>query len=185
MTKADPDNDLLPGLREGEESALGHLMDRHLKTVTAIGYYMLDDASLAEDVAQTTFLKLWQQAPKWESGQATILTWMRRVATNDCLDRLRKKGPIYSDHVPDQADTTKTALEELEKSDTIDAVRRALSSLPDTQRAAITLSYYQHLSQKEGAAILGQSVKAYESLLSRARKNLRAALSPWVERETI
>jgi len=177
MAKTDPDMDLLPGLREGDETALARLMDRHLKTVTAIGYYMLGDASLAEDVAQTTFLKLWQTAPKWEAGRATLLTWMRRVATNDCLDRLRKKGPIYLDHVPDRADDTETALEELEKNDMIAAVRHALASLPDTQKAAITLSYYQQVSQKEGAAILDQSVKAYESLLSRARKNLKATLS--------
>lgn len=177
MVKPDPDNDLLPGLRDGDEAALARLMDRHLKTVTAIGYYMLGDAALAEDVAQTTFLKLWQNAPGWEPGKATLLTWMRRVATNDCLDRLRKKGPIYSDHVPDQADDKDTAFEELEKRDTIDAVRRALDGLPDTQRAAITLSYYQQLSQKDGAEILNQSVKAYESLLSRARKNLKTALS--------
>lgn len=185
MSKPDPDNDLLPGLRDGDETALARLMDRHLKTVTAIGYYMLGDASLAEDVAQSTFLKLWQSAPKWKPGKATLLTWMRRVATNDCLDRLRKKGPIYSDHVPDAADDQQTALEALEENDTVKAVRLALASLPDTQRAAITLSYYQQLSQKDGAEILGQSVKAYESLLSRARINLKAALSPLVERESI
>lgn len=185
MVKTDPDNDLLPGLRDGDEAALARLMDRHLKTVTAIGYYMLGDASLAEDVSQNTFLKLWQMAPEWKPGKATLLTWMRRVATNDCLDRLRKKGPIYSDHVPDAADNTQTALEALEENDTVKAVRLALASLPDTQRAAITLSYYQQVSQKDGAAILKQSVKAYESLLSRARKNLQTALSPLVERETI
>lgn len=185
MVKPDPDSDLLPGLRVGDETALATLLDRHLNTVTALGYYMLADASLAEDVAQSTFLKLWQIAPKWKPGQASLLTWMRRVATNDCLDRLRKKGPIYSDHVPDRADDHDSALERLEKNETIEAVRRALAELPARQRAAITLSYYQQLSQKDGAAILEQSVKSYESLLSRARKNLKAALSALVERETI
>lgn len=185
MAKLDPDNDLLPALRNGQEKALAELMDRHLKTVAAIGFYMLGDAHLAEDVAQSTFLKLWKMIPNWTPGQATLLTWMRRVATNDCLDRLRKKRPIYSDNLPELMDTAPSALESLETSDRVDCVKRALSQLSDNQRAAITLSYYQGVSQKEGAEIMGQNIKAYESLLSRAKKNLRTALSPLIENEVI
>lgn len=146
---------------------------------------MLGDLALAEDVAQSTFLKLWQKAPEWQSGNANLLTWMRRVATNDCLDRLRKKGPIYTDKVPEQNDTSPNGLDALEQADIAKHVQQALAQLPETQRAAITLSYYQGVSQKEGAEILGQNVKAYESLLSRGRKNLKTALSPFVENEVI
>jgi len=135
MAKTDPDHDLLPGLQNGQETALAKLMDRHLKTITAIGFYMLGDTSLAEDVAQSTFLKLWQIAPNWKPGQATsnwkpgqatLLTWMRRVATNDCLDRLRKKRPIYSDNVPEQTDKALSPLESLQMGDTQRHVREAL-----------------------------------------------------------
>lgn len=185
MAKLDPDTDLLPALRDGQEKALAELMDRHLKTVTAIGFYMLGDSHLAEDVSQSTFLKLWQMVPNWTPGQATLLTWMRRVATNDCLDRLRKKRPIYSDKLPELTDGSPSALETIETSDRVTFVKNALSQLPDNQRAAITLSYYQGVSQKEGAEIMGQNVKAYESLLSRARKNLKTALSPLIENEVI
>lgn len=185
MANTDPDQDLLPGLQSGQEAALASLMDRHLKTITAIGFYMLGDSNLAEDVAQSTFLKLWQTAPKWNQGQATLLTWMRRVATNDCLDRLSKKRPIYSDSIPEQTDTTPSALDSLQTSQTEVYVRHALSRLSDNQRAAITLTYYQGVSQKEGAEIMGQNLKAYESLLSRAKKNLKTALSPLIENEMI
>jgi len=185
MPRVDPDIDLLPGLRLGQEQALSRLMDRHLKTIKTIGFYMLGDESLAEDVAQSTFLKLWQIAPKWETGNATLLTWMRRVTTNDCLDRLRKKGPIYSDSVPEQMDSGPTALDVIQADDVARSVRAALETLPANQRAAITWSYYQSVSQKEGAEILEVGEKAYESLLSRARKNLKAALSPLVEGELI
>jgi RNA polymerase sigma-70 factor (ECF subfamily) len=185
MSKTDPDTDLLPGLMAGQEQALSKLMNRHLKTVTAIGYYMLGDAALAEDVAQSTFLKLWQKAPTWKTGQATLLTWMRRVATNDCLDRLRKKKPIYSDDVPEQIDGQADGLATLEQAETAKHVRLALSKLPEMQKAAMTLSYYQGVSQKEGAAILGYNEKAYESLLSRGRKNLKAALRPLIDNELI
>lgn len=181
----DPDQDILPRLQAGEDSALAILMDRHLKTITSIGYYMLSDMSLAEDVAQSTFLKLWNKVPEWESGKATLLTWMRRVATNDCLSRLRKKSPILLDTLPDNASLAPIAIDTLEAKERAEAVQFALQKLSDKQRAAITLSYYQGLSQKEGAAILEVGEKAYESLLSRARKKLKETLTPLVEENII
>ena len=182
--RIDPDTDILPRLMAGEDDTLAILMDRHLQTITAIGFYMLNDMSLAEDVAQSTFLKLWEKAPEWVIGQATLLTWMRRVATNDCLSRLRKKRPIYSDTLPETPSTDFLASENLEAQDRAKVVQMALQKLPDNQRAAITLSYYQGVTQKEGAAIIGIGEKAYESLLSRARKKLKEMLMPLKE-ETI
>jgi len=139
---------------------------------------MLGDNALAEDVAQESFLKLWQNAPRWQDGNAKLLTWLRRVATNACLDRLRKKGPIYSDALPELADERASAEAALHQDQRAARVQKALGRLPDRQRAAISLSYYQEVSQKEGADILGVSQKAYESLLVRARKALRRDLTP-------
>ena len=115
--------------------------------------------------------------PTWQTGQAKLLTWMRRVATNACLDALKKKKPIYTDDVPDVNDEADTPFEALARAQQRQYVQAALSALPDNQRAAVTLSYYQGVSQKEGAAILEISEGAYESLLVRARKNLKARLS--------
>lgn len=175
-TSIDPDADLIPRLAAGDQTALSELMDRRLKTLHGLAARLLGDAVMAEDVAQTVFLKTWTHAPKWESGKARLLTWMCRVATNQCLDILKRKGPIYSDSVPDIEDGRMSAVEMLSANDDASKVRHAMATLPDTQRAAITLCYFDELSQKEAATILGVSVKAYESLLSRGRKKLRAAL---------
>lgn len=177
----DPDADLLDGLRSAQPAALGAMMDRNLSRIHALAYVMLGDQALAEDVAQDAFLKLWQHAPKWETGQARILTWLRRVATNNCLDRLRKKGPIYSDSVPDRPDEAANSEQSLQTQQRAQAVRAALETLPPRQRAAVGLSFYQDASQKEGAEILGVSEKAYESLLMRAKRGLKAQLSPLKE----
>lgn len=131
---------------------------------------------MAEDVAQTVFLKTWTHAPKWEPGKARLLTWMCRVATNQCLDILKRKGPIYSDNVPDISDSRLSVVDKLTADDDAVIVSMAMAQLPATQRAAITLCYFDELSQKEAATILNVSVKAYESLLSRGRKNLKKAL---------
>jgi len=145
---------------------------------------MTGDRSQAEDIAQETFLRFWQAAPGWnESGPATILTWLRRVATRLCIDEKRRKRPIYTDLVPEKADTKISADIEIVRSETAQRVQRAILDLPNRQRAAVTLSYYQQLSQKEGAEVMDIKEKAYESLLSRAKAKLRLDLLP--EKESL
>ena len=173
----DPDADLIFGLRAGDERALSSLMDRHMSAIHKLAFYMLGDQMAAEDITQSVFLKTWTHMPTWQTGQAKLLTWMRRVATNACLDALKKKKPIYTDDVPDVNDEADTPFEALARAQQRQYVQAALGALPDNQRAAVTLSYYQAVSQKEGAAILEISEGAYESLLVRARKNLKARLS--------
>lgn len=178
MNRSDPDADVLVGLRAGDERALRELMARHLDRIHALAARLLGDAALAEDVAQTVFLKTWQMAPQWKSGQARLLTWMQRVATHHCLDMLRKKAPIYTDTVPDIQDGRPQAEKSLADTQTRETVKAALDNLPENQKAAIILSYYENVSQKHGADILGVSEKAYESLLVRGRKHLKAHLVP-------
>jgi len=158
-------------------------MDRHLTRVHAIAWHMLGDRAAAEDVAQETFLRFWQTAPTWKDDGATILTWLRRVATRICIDYRRKKAPIYTDDVPDMTDPAKGADGELIQDEQSRRVRDALLDLNPRQRAAIVLTYYQGVSQTDAADSLGVGVKAYESLLSRGRKTLKNNLMP--ERESL
>ena len=117
-------------------------------------YYMLGDQMAAEDITQTVFMKTWQNIETWKAGQAKLITWMRRVTTNACLDQLRKKKPIYSDIIPDIEDQADTPFEALSRQNESDVIKAALQELSDRQRAAVTLSYYQGLSQREGAAAM-------------------------------
>lgn len=152
-------------------------MDRHLDRIHGLAWHMTGDRAQAEDIAQEAFLRFWQAAPNWkEGGGATILTWLRRVTTRLCIDDRRKKRPIYSDVIPDKADPAPRADFELVRSETAQRVQEAILTLPDRQRAALVLSYYQQVSQTKGAEILGIKEKAYESLLSRARAKLKTEL---------
>ena len=172
----DPDADLIPRLQAGDEKALAELMTRRLTTIHALASRMLADQVMAEDVTQAVFLKTWTNAPKWVPGRAKLLTWMCRVATNQCLDILKRKGPIYSDDVPDIEDDRLNAADLMSAKDDSARIETAMAALPPSQRAAISLCYFDALSQKDAAVILDISVKAYESLLSRGRKNLRQHL---------
>ena len=173
----DPDADLIFGLKSGDEKALAGLMDRHMTAIHKQAFYMLGDQMAAEDVTQTVFLKTWEQAKNWEAGNAKLLTWMRRVTRNACLDMLKKKKPIYTDAVPDLEDDAHSPFESLSRNEQSSRIGAGLAQLPENQRAALTLSYYQGVSQREGASVMDISESAYESLLVRARKALKVILA--------
>ncbi len=178
--KADPDADILLALAGGDTAALATLMDRHLALIKTTARYMLGDEMMAEDIAQEVFLRAWKQAPNWQPGQAKFSTWLHRVAKNLCYDRLRKKKETYLEVVPDMVDNRPEALQTLEASQNHAAqktkIEHAMATLPERQRMAITLCHYRELSQLEAADIMEVGVRAYESLLARARKNLRTQL---------
>jgi len=102
---------------------------------------------------------------------------MRRVTRNACLDILKKKKPIYTDTVPEMEDAAHSPFESLSETQRSYRVGVALAQLPENQRAALTLAYYQGVSQREGATIMDISESAYESLLVRARKALKIILA--------
>lgn len=172
----DPDADLILAMAAGDSDALSEMMDLHLKSIKSLAWQMLGDDAAAEDVAQEVFLKGWLQARTWEPGRAKFVTWMKRVATNTCLDRLRKKKEILSDTLPERVDGAISADAAMIERDTSDTVKAAIETLPERQRAALTLCHFQDMSQTEAADILEISIHAYESLLARARRSLRALL---------
>lgn len=182
MGATDPDDDLLVRVADGDPAASRALVARKLPRILGLAQRMLGDATEAEDVAQETFLRVWRQAPKWRPGQAKFDTWLHRVALNLCYDRLRRKREILTDEPPQIADEGPAPDRGLEARDTGRRVTAALARLPDRQREAVVLCHYQELGNIEAAAVMGVTVEALESLLSRGRRALRAALADLVER---
>src|SRR5471032_2867100 len=156
------------------------MVTRKLPRLLALAGRLLGDADEARDVAQDTFLRIWKQAGQWRSGQARFDTWLHRVALNLCYDRLRrrKEQPLAdSDELPEAVDPAPLPDELLQASAQSDLMAAALAALPERQREAIVLQYYQDLSNIEAAQLMNISVDALESLLSRARRNLRNHLA--------
>ena len=85
------DTALLGRVAAGEAQAFRGLVDRHLPTVLAIARRMLRDDAEAEDVAQDTLLRLWRNAAGLELGPNGVRPWLRRVASNLCIDRVRAR----------------------------------------------------------------------------------------------
>ena len=177
---ADPDEELLVRIADGDPAAARALVARKLPRILGLAQRMLADPAEAEDVAQEAFLRVWRQAPKWRPGQARFDTWLHRVALNLCYDRLRRRREIATDCPPERPDEGPAPDRGLEAADVGARVAAAMQALPDRQREAVVLCHYQELSNIEAAALMGVSVEALESLLSRGRRALRAALSDMV-----
>ena len=143
---------------------------------------MLLDPVEAEDVAQEVFLRVWRQAPLWKPGAARFDTWMHRVALNLCYDRLRRRKETPQADPPDSPDPGPGPDRGLAAADAGHAVSEAMAALPPRQREAIVLCHYQELGNIEAAELMGVSVEALESLLSRARRALRGRLAGFVDR---
>ena len=172
-----PDDELVAAVAAGDGQACRELMNRHLGRVVALARRMLGNQADAEEIAQEVFLRVWKHAENWEPGRAQFSTWLHRVATNLCLDRLRKQSMDNLDAIPEPASDDPTPFEEVARQDVARRVEGALQQLPPRQRLAITLSHYQGLSNIEAAEVMDVTVEAVESLLGRARRALKAALA--------
>jgi RNA polymerase sigma factor (sigma-70 family) len=174
----DPDAALLARVGRGDAQAVRELVARKLPRVLSLAVRMLGRRAEAEEVAQEAFERVWKQAPLWRPGQARFDTWLHRVALNLCYDRLRRRPDEepYEEETHDRPDPAAPPEASLDAAQRSGAVAAALAALPARQREAVVLQYYQELSNEEAAMVMEISVEALESLLSRARRNLRARL---------
>lgn len=167
---------LLAAVARGEQRAFRVLVDAHLGAMLAVGRRILGDAAEAEDVAQEAMVRLWRNAATLELGPSGVRPWLRRVVSNLAIDRIRSsRNTSVVAEVPEQPIAAEQSIG-LETRDLRLRVNAALAALPERQRLALVLFHFEGLSQIEVGLNLGVSDEAVESLLSRARRTLKAAL---------
>jgi len=170
------DEELMAAIKAGDARAYESVVARHLQSISRYAYRMLGNTRDTEDIAQETFLRLWTHAHSWRSDKAGVSTWLHRIAHNLCIDLLRKdKSSVTSEYVDDY-EAGDSPAELPDQQERLDALRQALSNLPERQRSAIILNHYHGFSNRDIAHILEISVDALESILARARRGLKAQL---------
>lgn len=177
--KSMTDDHLMACVQAGQHDAFAELVHRYSKMFYAAAYRMCGKADEAEDIVQDAFLKLWRNPSAWNSEQGVkFTTWFYRVVTNQALDYLRKKKPQSAGEIITLVrDDRESAQEGMEAEEEQIALEAAIQDLPERQKAALNLCYYEGLSNREAADILGVGVKALESLLMRAKAAIKDSLT--------
>lgn len=175
---SDVDTALMHRVARGDHAAYRLLLDKYLLHAVTVAYRVLFNRSDAEEVAQEAFLRVWQHAARWRAdGGASFKTWLNRVVVNLCIDRKRKPGMAVLDDQPEMADADGASpYDDRLAGETSDRVALALQKLPERQRAAILLCFWEGESNIDAARTLDVSVGALESLLIRAKRTLRDEL---------
>jgi RNA polymerase sigma-70 factor, ECF subfamily len=171
------DEALLVAFGNGDTEAARVLTGR--LTPRALGYStrLLRDRAEAEDVVQEAMLRLWKIAPDWRQGEAKISTWLYRVVSNLCTDRLRRRRNVGIDEIAEPEDERPGAEEQLTQAARMKALDAALAQLPERQRQAVVLRHIEGVSNPEIAAIMEISTEAVESLTARGKRALARALA--------
>ncbi|MEU8759698.1 sigma-70 family RNA polymerase sigma factor [Streptomyces sp. NPDC048659] len=177
-----PDDTLLvERAREGDEEAFETLVRRHAPTLLRLARRMLSDAAEAEDVVQDALVSAWRRLPDFR-GDATFLTWMFKIVTNGCLNRLRARRPTMElDSVPEPPAPAHegSPARAAESSAALADLTAALAELSPEQRACWILRELHLLSYEEVAEAVGISATAARGRIFRARRSLTEAMSEW------
>jgi RNA polymerase sigma-70 factor (ECF subfamily) len=158
----------------GDPSAFADILREHQSMVFSIAYYFLHDRSVAEDVSQEVFLRLYQNLRSIESPVHLVL-WLRRVTSRACIDQARRSAArpaVAIEDAPEPAETTPPSDPMLAR-----RLRRIVASLPEKARMIIILRYQEELDLAEIAAILEIPLNTVKSRLQRAQEILREKLT--------
>ncbi len=184
---------LVAALQRGSEAAFRALVEQYQDRIYGTVFSLLQNAEEAEDVAQEVFVEVYQTIARFR-GEATLGTWLYRLATSRALKSLRKaraqKRFAFLTSLLSQPDNPRPdnirpeppdhahPLALLEAQQQLQLLRVQVARLPEQQQVAFLLRHEQDLSYEQIAAVLGTSLSAVESLLFRARQTLRKRLQP-------
>jgi len=176
----DPLEQLVRRIRAGEIDTFEHLMRRTEARILALAWRILGDRHLDEDAAQETYLRVFRSLHAFRLGES-FEAWMLRIAVNVCYDLARKRGPrsLPAETLDVlEGDAASMGVEEtvlLHQRRAL--VQRALSSLPQAERAALVLRDLEGLSTEETARILGVRPVTIRSQVASARAKIRVFCS--------
>ena len=185
---ADADFDCMKRLKAGDDLALNEIMDRWQQRVANYLMRQLGNEADAVDLAQETFVRVYESRHRYEPS-AAFATWLFRIATNLALSRFRWRSrhpavsleaglsdDIHTSSQPEPVSPELPASGQIMRRETVRLVKTGIGRLDADARSILLLFEFEELSHKEIGVILGMSAKAVESRLYRARQALRVEL---------
>ncbi|MBV8201301.1 MAG: RNA polymerase sigma factor [Acidobacteria bacterium] len=181
---ADPGWEALARVAAGDADAFAALVETHQERLLRLCERMLGDVEEARDAAQEVFLKAYRKAADFRP-QGQVYTWLYRIATNHCLNKLRRRRLVRFVQLEDPADREAPPFDPpdagpdpaaaLESRRRWQHTRKTIARLPAGQRAVLVLARFEGLSYRQIAEVLGITEGAVESRLFRAMRRVEAA----------
>ena len=172
----------LQAAQRGDKDAFGEIVAKYHRLVISVTYRLCNDAELADDVAQDTFLRAWQRLPHFHPKRdGSLRAWLCRIAYNRTIDLLRQVKPQSTLEDYDKVDEQDPLQQLVAKETSAEAaaeVQAAIQRLPEASRAALVLREYEELSYAEIATVLDIPIGTVMSRLYHARRRLAKELAP-------
>ncbi len=182
------EQELIQQLRQGNEPAFRWLVENYRNRVFHTVLNILQDSKEAEDAAQETFIQVFESVGAFKE-ESSLATWIYRIAVRKALDKLRRKKTRQRLHqvlpwwMPDEKKSSNELFHHpgiaAENKEKAAVLFKAIESLPEKQRLAFTLIKVQGMNYEEACAVMGQNIKAVESLITRAKLNLQKLLEEY------
>ena len=171
-----PEADLLQRIRRGDETAMAELYDRFSAVVFSAALRVLGESSQAEDVLQEVFLQLWRNPSAFDANRGSLAAWLAVIARHRAIDHLRRRRP--------EADFEEVVLsvdpaldKQAARNEAIGRIRGVLASMPDEQRAAVEMAFFEGLTHTEIAEKTGEPLGTIKTRIRSALIAIRKALA--------
>jgi RNA polymerase sigma-70 factor, ECF subfamily len=174
---------LIQRMCDADETALGALYDRWVRSLYSLVLHLLQDPDEAEDIVEETFWQAWKKASSYDASKGAVSTWLLTIGRRKALDRIRARRRYKEDAVGRDkffADLEEPGLDPSEQTEGTELrtnVLAALKELPAEQREVLEMGYFQGLSQSEIADATGQPLGTIKTRMRLAMQKLREPLS--------
>jgi RNA polymerase sigma-70 factor (ECF subfamily) len=184
--------EIIQKLKRGDDETFRLVVEKYQRLVLNCSYKFLRERESAEDLTQEVFMEVFESIYSFR-GNAQLSTWIYRIAVTKSLNHLkhlkRKKRFALLVSLFDKDETEerfsipeeKSPHHELENQERAEILQRALGALPDNQRIAFTLSKFEEMSYEDIAGVMNTSIPSVESLIHRAKTNLKKRLLNYYE----
>jgi RNA polymerase sigma-70 factor (ECF subfamily) len=171
-----PDAVLLSKIRSGEERAMAQLYERYASIVYSVALRVLGDTGAAEDILQEVFMQLWRSPDVFDASRGSLAGWLAVITRNRAIDSLRKRRPetgiaeMVVSIEPDLAGST-------DWSRMLERIRGVLGSMPQPQRSALEMAFFDGLTHTEIAERTGEPLGTIKTRIRAGLLTLRKAFN--------
>jgi RNA polymerase sigma-70 factor (ECF subfamily) len=176
--EGDVERALIERIADGDERALEDLYRRFEPRVLGFARQRLNDPAAASDILNEVMLEIWKSAPRFE-GRSSVATWVLSITRHRVIDRLRQRGNRVFEDLDEAgpADTAASAEDALAGAGDASAVRDCIERLPDAQREAVHLAFFEDLAYGEIARIMDCPEGTVKTRVYHAKRSLKDCLA--------